>query len=176
MQKAVFLDRDGVINDNKRPVNRPEELILYPKAGEAIRLLNDAGYKVFVVTNQGGVGLGYLSEKDLDEIHAKMEEDLKAANAHVQEIRACTHKPKEGCVCRKPDAGMILELADKHSIDLQHSYMVGDRITDIQAGEKAGAQTIFIGNESVDADFNTDSLYEAVQWILEREEHGCTIE
>ncbi|MGM7701384.1 D-glycero-alpha-D-manno-heptose-1,7-bisphosphate 7-phosphatase [Pseudalkalibacillus sp. Hm43] len=176
MQKAVFLDRDGVINDNKRPVNRPEELILYPKAGEAIRLLNEAGYRVFVVTNQGGVGLGYLSEQDLKEIHAKMEEDLKTAGTGVHEIRACTHKPHEGCVCRKPDAGMILELAEKHSIDLHHSYMVGDRITDIQAGEKAGTQTIFIGDEDVEADFITDSLYEAVQWILERDEHGCTIE
>ncbi|WP_349407317.1 HAD family hydrolase [Pseudalkalibacillus sp. SCS-8] len=176
MKKAVFLDRDGVINQNERPVNRPDELILFPKAGEAIRLLNEAGYSVFVVTNQGGVGLGYLTENDFHDIHEKMEEDLKAAGAYVHEIQACIHKPNAGCVCRKPDAGMLLTLADKHEIDLPHSYMVGDRITDIQAGEKAGTQTIFIGTDMVEADYVAETLFEAVQWILERDERGCTIE
>lgn len=176
MKKAVFLDRDGVINKNERPVNLPEELILFPKVGVAIRLLNLAGYLVFVVTNQGGVGLGYLSEKDLKHIHDKMEDDLKTAGAHIHEIQACIHKPHEGCTCRKPDAGMLTTLADKYDIDLPNSYMVGDRLTDIEAGDKAGTRTIFIGDENVDADFVTESLYEAVQWILEREERGCTIE
>jgi D-glycero-D-manno-heptose 1,7-bisphosphate phosphatase len=166
MHKAVFLDRDGVINDNKRPVNRPEELILYPKVGEAIRQLNDANYMVFVVTNQGGVGLGYLTEKDLGHIHEKMIADLDENGARIHDIRACVHKPHEGCICRKPGSGMLIELAEKHNIELSRSFMVGDRITDIEAGRNAGTKTIFIGSEHTDADLTTSSLYEAVQWIV----------
>lgn len=164
--KAVFLDRDGVINDNKRPVNQPEELVLFPAAGRAIRQLNDAGYKVFVVTNQGGVGLGYMTEHDLHRIHDKMVADLQVDGAALDEIAYCAHKPHAKCACRKPEAKMLTDLAAKHDVDLQQSYMVGDRDTDVYAGQKAGTKTVFIGPAFPAADHSAPTLAEAVDWIL----------
>ncbi|MCF6137322.1 D-glycero-alpha-D-manno-heptose-1,7-bisphosphate 7-phosphatase [Pseudalkalibacillus berkeleyi] len=169
MERAVFLDRDGVINDNKRPVNQPDDLKLYPGVGDAIRRLNDDGYIVFVVTNQGGVGLGYLSVQDLENIHHYMMTELSKEGAHIHEIRACIHKPHEGCTCRKPDSGMLTDLAKKYNVDLSNSYMIGDRITDIEAGQKAGTKTIFLGEKHVDADYTTDNLEKAANWILKKE-------
>ncbi|HEU4962643.1 MAG TPA: HAD family hydrolase [Bacilli bacterium] len=170
--KAVFLDRDGVINDHVRYVNTPADLILFPGVGKAIRKLNDAGFKVFVVTNQGGVGLGFMKEEALHRIHDKMEAELKKDGAILDEIAYCAHKPKAGCACRKPEPKMILDLADKYDIDVKRSYMVGDRDFDIQAGRKAGAKTIFIGatgESHSDADHHEKTLVDAVEWILQQE-------
>ena len=168
--KAVFLDRDGVINDHVRYVNTPDDLILFPGVGQAIAKLNQAGFKVFVVTNQGGVGLGFMKEENLHAIHEKMEALLREEQAEIHEISYCPHKPKEGCACRKPEPKMILDLAQKHDIDLAQSYMVGDRDTDIQAGMKAGTQTVFIGDGFAQASYSAPSLVQAVEWILSREE------
>jgi D-glycero-D-manno-heptose 1,7-bisphosphate phosphatase len=167
--KAVFLDRDGVINDHVRYVNSPEDLFLFPGVGKAIKKLNDAGFKVFVVTNQGGVGLGFLKEEDLHAVHEKMERELKQDGAVIDEIACCPHKPKAGCACRKPEPKMILDLARKYDIDLKHSYMVGDRDTDVWAGQRAGTKTIFIGAPFAEADFSVKSLVEAADLILEQE-------
>jgi D-glycero-D-manno-heptose 1,7-bisphosphate phosphatase len=168
--KAVFLDRDGVINDHVRYVNTPADLILFPGVGQAIRKLNDAGFNVFVVTNQGGVGLGFMKEENLRAIHEKMEQELKSDGAILDEIAYCPHKPKEGCACRKPEPKMILDLAAKYDVDVKRSYMVGDRDTDVFAGQKAGAKTIFIGNEAfAPATHSAPTLVEAVEWILQDE-------
>ncbi|MGZ6550747.1 MAG: D-glycero-alpha-D-manno-heptose-1,7-bisphosphate 7-phosphatase [Tumebacillaceae bacterium] len=169
--KAVFLDRDGVINDHVRFVNTPEDLILFPGAGEAIRKLNDAGFKVFVVTNQGGVGLGHMKEESLHAIHDKMEQELKSDGAILDEIAYCPHKPHAKCACRKPEPKMILDLAAKYDVDVKQSYMVGDRDTDVFAGQKAGVKhTIFIGDTDFsEASHSTPSLVGAVDWILQQE-------
>ncbi|MCL6516563.1 HAD family hydrolase [Alicyclobacillus sp.] len=166
MKRAVFLDRDGVINDNRRPVNRPEELVLFPFAGRAIRLLNEAGWRVFVATNQGGVGLGYMTEADLAAVHRRMQALLSDQGARIDDIAACTHRPDAGCGCRKPRPGMLLELARRHGIDLTASYMVGDRDTDVEAGRAAGTRTVFIGEGSVDADIRAKDLWEAACQIV----------
>ena len=170
--KAVFLDRDGVINDHVRYVNTPDDLILFPGVGKAIAQLNQAGFKVFVVTNQGGVGLGFMKEENLHAIHDKMERLLREEQAELQEIAYCPHKPKEGCACRKPEPQMILDLAKKHDIDLAQSYMVGDRDTDIYAGQKAGTKTIFIGDAFTQASYSAPTLVKAVEWILQEEERA----
>ncbi|WLD91545.1 HAD family hydrolase [Alkalihalobacillus sp. AL-G] len=168
MTQAVFLDRDGVINSYEKHVNKPDDLYLYGGVGPAIRRLNESGYMVFIVTNQGGVGLGFLTEENLAEIHEHLESELKKDGAAIDEITACTHKPKAGCGCRKPEAGMILELAEKYEVDLAESYMVGDRKTDIDAGKKAGTKTIFIGNEISTADYKASNLPKAIDWILQQ--------
>jgi D-glycero-D-manno-heptose 1,7-bisphosphate phosphatase len=167
--KAVFLDRDGVINDHVRFVNTPEDLFLFPGVGKAIRKLKDAGFKVFVVTNQGGVGLGHMKEESLHAIHEKMERELEQDGAILDEIAYCAHKPHASCACRKPEPKMILDLAKKYDIDVGRSYMVGDRDTDIFAGQKAGTKTVFIGETFAPANFSSPSLVEAVEWILEQE-------
>jgi len=146
---AFFLDRDGVLNySGKRPPNCPDELRLIAGVGWAIKRLNELGFYVFVVTNQGGVGLGYMSAADLEAIHSKLKAEIAQAGGYIDDIMACTHAPHSGCKCRKPQPGMILALAKKHGIDLNGSYTVGDRWMDIAAGKNAGTKTIFIGEPS----------------------------
>jgi D-glycero-D-manno-heptose 1,7-bisphosphate phosphatase len=171
VNKAVFLDRDGVINEvlSKRVkfVNKISDIYYLENVPQAVKLLTDAEYKLFVVTNQGGVGLGYLSQAGLERIHAKMKRDIEKEGGKIEEFISCIHKPHEGCACRKPEAGMILSLADKYEIDLNKSFMVGDREPDIEAGKKAGCSTIFITNEDSPtiADETFPSLFKAAQWI-----------
>jgi D-glycero-D-manno-heptose 1,7-bisphosphate phosphatase len=157
--KAVFLDRDGVINEvmtgRVDHVNRPQDFYLLEKVPEAIAKLRGLGYKIFVVTNQGGVGLGYIQEKTLKKIHEKMQNDLIAGHpgAIIDDILYCPHKPFEGCSCRKPQAGMILELAKKHQVDLSRSWMVGDRQVDLEAGKRAGCRSVLVSSEYTLWDF-----------------------
>ncbi|MCG8540629.1 MAG: HAD family hydrolase [Clostridia bacterium] len=165
MKKAVFLDRDGVINDNRKPVNSPEDLKLYPWSAESILQLNNAGYYVFVVTNQGGIEMGYFKEKDLKEIHMKLINEIKKSGANIDGIEYCPHF-KTKCNCRKPLPGMLKRLAKKYDVDLKNSFMIGDRNVDIEAGNKSHCKTIKIGKPYSKADYNVKNLLEAVKIIL----------
>ncbi|WP_411844393.1 D-glycero-alpha-D-manno-heptose-1,7-bisphosphate 7-phosphatase [Salinicoccus sp. HZC-1] len=174
MNMAVFLDRDGVINEvlseRVKFVNTAEDFHLLPGAGEGIKKLNDAGYKVYVVTNQGGIGLGYMSEEALEAVHQEMEEQLAGFDAVIDSIAYCPHMPQSGCRCRKPKPGMLMDLAKKHGIDLSGSYMAGDREPDIEAGRNAGTKTIFIGKDKkqkVKADKNFPNLLSFADWLTE---------
>jgi D-glycero-D-manno-heptose 1,7-bisphosphate phosphatase len=170
---AMFLDRDGVINevlsDRVKFVNKPSDFYLLDGVGEAIKLFNDEGFKVFVVTNQGGIGLGYMKESALVAVHKKMEEDLAKFGAEINDVVYCPHKPHANCACRKPKPQMILDLANKHNVDLSQSYMVGDREPDILAGKEAGVKTILVGdrNETEDADMFFPDLLSVANWLAE---------
>lgn len=166
MNKAVFLDRDGVINDNYKPVNKPKDLKLYPWSAKSILHLNNAGYYVFVVTNQGGIEMGYFKEDDLNEIHMKLQKEIEKEGANIDEIEFCPHF-KTKCDCRKPSPGMLKKLAEKYNIDLKLSFMIGDRDVDIEAGIKARCRTIKIGKSYEKADYTAKNLLEAVKIILE---------
>lgn len=174
MNKAVYLDRDGVLNEvlSKRVkfVNTPEDLYLLPGVAEAITKIRNKGYKVFVVTNQGGVGLGYMTKSQLEKIHKKLQEDLLRINefAIIDEVVACIHRPTENCICRKPGPGMIINLANKYNISLQDSYMIGDREVDVSAGIAAGTKTILVSEKEEDtqADMQFSTLLEAAEYIL----------
>jgi D-glycero-D-manno-heptose 1,7-bisphosphate phosphatase len=173
MNKAVFLDRDGVINEVKTKrvkfVNHPDQFHFLEKVPEALKLLDQSGFKLFVVTNQGGVGLGYLSKQELGEIHDYMTDEIqRLTGVEIEEVACCIHKPHEGCTCRKPEPGMISDLAKKYAIDIAKSYMIGDRVMDIEAGKKAGCQTVLISNRprvDFEVDFIYPSLYEAAKFI-----------
>lgn len=171
MKKAVFLDRDGVLNEvltsRVKFVNKPNDLYLLDGAAEAVAKLTKAGYELFVVTNQGGVGLGLLKEKNLSKIHDYLDQLLQEKGGRITEFAYCPHKPKAGCECRKPHPGMILDLAERHGLSLEESVMVGDHERDIEAGKKAGCKTVFIGDEETAADRKAPSLIEAVPDILE---------
>lgn len=165
-KKAVFLDRDGVINDNSVHVNKPSDLTLYSWTIPSIQRLNQAGYMVFVVTNQGGVEMGYFTEADLHAIHTHLEELLHAENTMVHEIAYCPHF-KTVCDCRKPKPGMLLALANKHGVNLSQSWMVGDFKTDVEAGKAAGCRTVKIGEPVPEADYTCENLEKAVDYILQ---------
>ncbi|WP_064093869.1 D-glycero-alpha-D-manno-heptose-1,7-bisphosphate 7-phosphatase [Rossellomorea aquimaris] len=174
MNKAIFLDRDGVINEVKtsrvRFVNQPHQFYFLEGSLEAIKILSQAGYLIFVVTNQGGVGLGYLSIDQLQSIHDYMVDEIKSSGGNIHDISCCIHKPHEGCACRKPEPGMLLELAQKYDIDLSSSYMIGDRETDIEAGSRAGTKTILLCSDDasrhiIQADKLFKNLLEASFYI-----------
>ncbi len=142
--KAFFLDRDGVVNES-HSVNTYNEFHLISGVPEAIKKLNDYGYHVFIVTNQNEFGLGYMKERQLTEIHETMKILIGERGGVITDIRACIHKPKAGCLCRKPKPGMLRDLIKTYSVDTDTSFMVGDRDVDIQAGKSAGVQTVFVG-------------------------------
>ncbi|MCP8615762.1 D-glycero-alpha-D-manno-heptose-1,7-bisphosphate 7-phosphatase [Salirhabdus salicampi] len=176
MSKAMFLDRDGVINEvltnRVKFVNKPKDFYFLDGVGEAIKLFNDSGYKVFVVTNQGGIGLGHMKESDLHKVHDKMREDLKEYGAVINDIAYCPHKPHANCPCRKPKPKMILDLAEKYDIDVKQSFMVGDREADILAGKRAGTKTVLIGNReevNIEADAVFSDLLSVANWLSEYE-------
>ncbi|MBB6216267.1 D-glycero-D-manno-heptose 1,7-bisphosphate phosphatase [Anaerosolibacter carboniphilus] len=165
MQKAVFLDRDGVINDNRVPVNKPDDFIFFPWTFEAVKILNDDDYHVFVVTNQGGIEMGYFTHENLKDIHDKMLADFEANEVAIHGVAYCPHF-KSKCECRKPAPGMILNLARDHHIDLKSSFMVGDRDFDIEAGRRAGCKTIKLGTPYANADYTVSNLLEAAKLIV----------
>lgn len=152
MYKTVFLDRDGTINEEVNYLYRPQDLRLLPMAAEAIRLWNDHGFRVVVVTNQAGVARGYYRETDVERLHQYMNQLLGEKGAHVDAFYYCPHHPEHGigpykirCHCRKPDVGM-LEAADRdHPVDKARSYMVGDKWLDTQAGARFGVHTALVG-------------------------------
>ncbi len=174
---AIVLDRDGVINDHRRFVNGPEDFYLYPYAARAIRMLNESGLPVYVATNQGGVGLGYTTLESLSEIHEKMNILLEMQGAKIDDIAYCPHRPDEGCSCRKPKPGMLIDLQKKHNFDFGCSFMVGDRETDIEAGKQIGMKTILIGTDKANtkADYRAKDLLEAAEYILQAE-NSCATE
>ncbi|HFK1766467.1 TPA: D-glycero-alpha-D-manno-heptose-1,7-bisphosphate 7-phosphatase [Bacillus mobilis] len=172
--KAVFLDRDGVINkilsDEVKFVNYPEDVYLLPGTADAIASFRKKGYMIFVVTNQAGVSLGYMSHTQLNNIHNHLEKELLKVNANaiINDIMACTHNINANCNCRKPNAGMLVTLAEKYNISLEDSYMIGDRESDIEAGIKAGTKTILISHQVMETKANEQyyTLLEASSHIL----------
>ncbi|RUL48686.1 D-glycero-alpha-D-manno-heptose-1,7-bisphosphate 7-phosphatase [Lysinibacillus antri] len=171
MKTAVFLDRDGVINEvltnRVKFVNKKSDLYFLPGVQEAIKKLNAFFDYIFVVTNQGGVGLGFMKEAQLVKIHEHMVDELKKEGAIIDDVAYCAHKPKAGCECRKPGSKMIEDLAKKYDVDLSKSYMVGDTDTDIIAGKKAGTKCVYLGESDQLADAIFPDLAQAADWIIE---------
>lgn len=154
MQKVVFLDRDGTMNEEVNYLHRPEDLVLIPGCARAIRLLNEAGYQVIVVTNQAGVARGYYSEEEVMLLHAYMNELLQKEGAHVDAFYYCPHHPEHGigayktkCHCRKPETGMLEQAAKDlpGGIDKAHSFLIGDKISDTEAGLRFGVTSVLVG-------------------------------
>ncbi len=148
---AVFLDRDGTLNHDIGYVHRIADFRWFPGAVNAIRRLNDGGYYVFIVTNQSGVARGIYDEAAIHELHRWMNEELRAAGAHIDDIRYCPHHP-EGtvaayrtvCSCRKPAAGMLLDLMSVWPVIREASIMIGDQESDAAAGRAAGIASAII--------------------------------
>lgn len=184
-QKAIFIDRDGTINQYCGFLKCIENFELLPKTAKAVRLINDSEYLAIVVTNQPVVARGELSLIELEEIHCKMETLLGEQGAYLDDIYVCPHHPHKGyegerteykieCNCRKPKPGMLLQAAEKYNIDLSCSWMVGDSESDILAGKAAGCRTAYIGEENFGQDIQADNLYNLVLQIMAgSEERTC---
>jgi len=150
MQRAVFLDRDGTINLEKEYLYRIDEFEFVPGAPEAIRLLNEAGFMVVVVTNQSGVARGYYTEEDVETLHRYISRELARHGARIDAWMYCPHHPSGrgsyslSCSCRKPMPGMLLEAARRFTIDLEQSVMIGDKLADVEAALAAGCRPILV--------------------------------
>ena len=152
MNKAVFLDRDGVIT--KEPpyyAHKIDQLELVPKSAEAIKGLNESGFKVIIVSNQAGVARGYYQEKDIKIYNNEMKRQLEEKGARIDAIYYCPHHPeatieayKIDCECRKPKPGMLRQAERNLNLDLKYSFLVGDKMSDIEAGYRAGCKTILV--------------------------------
>ena len=148
---AVFLDRDGTINVEKEYLHRIEDFEFIPGAPEAIKRLKDAGYLVFVVTNQSGVARGFYSLDDVDALHEHIQKELSYHETSLDGFYVCPHHPTAGkgdyladCDCRKGRPGMLLKAAKEFNIKLVDSYIVGDKQSDIDAGMVVGCRTILV--------------------------------
>ena len=185
-QKAIFLDRDGTINEYVGFLRNIDDFRLLPHVAEAIKKINASPYLTIVATNQPVVARGEVTFQQLEEIHMKMETELGKANAYLDDIFYCPHHPHKGyegeipelkidCDCRKPRTGMIDQAAKKYNIDLAKSWYIGDTTMDIQTGKNAGMKTILVktgegGHDRkypVEPDYIAADLEEAVSYILE---------
>jgi len=147
MYKAVFLDRDGVINDNSKDyyIYLPDAFIINPDVIESILLLKNKGYKLFIVSNQGGISKGLYSKRDVEIVHEKMLGIFDSYGIVINEIYFCPHHDSvENCICRKPDSGLIEKLIARYDIDKDKSYFIGDSDRDSLAANKAGLHAIKI--------------------------------
>ncbi len=143
-RRAYFLDRDGVLNEDRGYIARLEDFVMLHGAADAVAALNRDGWPVIVFTNQSGVARGMLTAERLEEIHAKLRAEIAAAGGELTAIYACPHGPDSDCDCRKPKAGMLLRAAAEHGIDLFASVAVGDSPRDIAAGHAAGCATVLV--------------------------------
>jgi len=142
---VIFLDRDGVINENSEHyIRSTEEFIFLPGTLEAIRRIALEEVFIFVVTNQSGVARGYFSKEILESIHGKMQEEIVRNMGRIDEIFSCIHHPDECCDCRKPSTGMLNDALARYAIDSERMFLVGDSHSDIIAGNKVGCYTIMI--------------------------------
>ena len=189
MEKIVFLDRDGTINEEVNYLHRTEDLKFLPGVPEALRLLKEAGFKLVVVTNQAGVARGYYTCADVEHLHAYMNEELKKYGAEIDAFYYCPHHPVHGigpykiqCQCRKPGTGMFEMAGGRFDVDKAHSFMVGDKLLDVEAGKNYGLTSILVGTGygrdqheedmrtgvSPAYDFYAEDLLIAARWIVEK--------
>lgn len=151
MKRAVFLDKDGTLIDNVPYNVDPARIRLAQGAGEALRMLADAGYRLFVVSNQSGVARGCFGEEALAAVERRIRELLRAEGVEIDAFAWCPHHPDgtvpayaRACDCRKPAPGMLIGLAARHDVDLPRSWMVGDILDDVEAGRRAGCRTMLV--------------------------------
>ena len=181
MKRVVFLDRDGVINEDLDFVHKKEDFRFIPRSIEGLKLLKN--YGLIVVTNQSGIARGYYTEENMHSLHEHMIEELEKGGIFLLGIYYCPHHSEKGigkykidCGCRKPKSGMLEQAAEEHNIDLGESWTIGDKLRDIKSSKNVGCKTILVrtGQESkedvknskIKPDFIVDDLYEAAKLIL----------
>lgn len=191
MDKVVFLDRDGTINKEVNYLHRPSDLILLPGVVSSLRKLKEHGFKLVVITNQAGVARGYYKEEDVVKLHEYLNQSLIKENAGIDHFFYCPHHPVHGigkykkvCTCRKPETGMFQMAEAFYQVDKAHSYMIGDKQLDTEAGKRYGVNTVLVGTgygketyrglkeeeKKTVFDVYKETMEEAVDWILSEKE------
>jgi len=176
--RAVFIDRDGTINANIGYIDSPNDLKIYNGVAKGIKLLNKEGFKVIIITNQSGLSRGFFSEETLEKIHGKMKRELSEKGAKIDEIYYCPHHPDENCNCRKPKPGLIKKAIADLDIEAEKSFIIGDRMLDVEAGHKTKCKTVLVpeNKEKVDIEMKESNIepdivckdfYSGVKWIIE---------
>ncbi len=177
---AVFLDRDGTLNEDSGYVTSPEQLVLFPGVPEALARLNDIGVQVILVTNQSAIGRGFMTADDFQLIHQKLVDLLQVHDGSIDAVYYCPHHPNEDCACRKPNIAMIQQAAVDFSLDLSRCYFVGDKWSDLEAASRVGASGVLVRS----SDYSTaalqardhgqfsiayvaDTFVQAVDWIVQ---------
>jgi len=183
MNRAVFIDRDGVITEEPPYyAHKVSELKLVANAAQAVRLLNKNGFLVIVVSNQAGIAHGYYKEENTLLFNQALKENLSKMGAHIDAIYYCPHHPdakieryRIKCYCRKPEAGMLIRAKEELNVDLRQSFMIGDKLIDVEAGKRAGCKTVMVKTgqgieelkaKQVECDYIADDLYKAAVHIL----------
>lgn len=182
--KVIFLDRDGVINKDPASINKYSyvtkwtEFKFLPGAKRAIKRLTDAGYAIYIISNQAGIAKGYFTLKALKGITKNMLREIEKSNGKIAGVFYCPHRNEDSCGCRKPKAGLFRKALKKGDIDFRKTFFIGDKIMDVQAGRAIGCRTILVlsGKESIKnkknwkfrPDFVKRDLLEAVGWILRK--------
>ena len=174
-QPAVFLDRDGTINQDIGYIDSPERLFIIDGAASAIKRLNSKGFRVVVITNQSGVGRGYFTKEAADSVNKKLEEILKREGAHLDGIYYCPHQPDDNCECRKPRIGLLEKAKNDLAIDFKKSYVIGDKVSDIEIAQGIGGKGILVltgsgkdEKQKLDHEpsYIATDLKDAVEWII----------
>jgi histidinol-phosphate phosphatase family protein len=172
-KSAIFLDRDGTIIVDVGYPKYPEQVKLLPGVIDALKTLQRRGFLIIVVSNQSGIGRGYITSEEAENVHKKFISLLHEADIIIDETCYCPHAPETKCSCRKPLPTMLFNVAEKLNINMQCSFMVGDRNADIETGKKAGCRTILIkgnqkdGSHDVNADCLANNWQDAVEFIIE---------
>lgn len=178
MNRAVFLDRDGTLNEERHYLHRPEDLALFPGTGEALRRLKDAGFKLFVVSNQSGVGRGYFTLADVERVNARLREELAQSGVNFEKFYIAPEAPEAPGRGRKPSPQFLFDARDEFGLDLSSSYIIGDKLIDLECGWNAGlkkcvlvrtgygAETEGVHRDSLGKAIIVDNLALAADWIL----------
>ncbi|MDZ7319185.1 MAG: HAD-IIIA family hydrolase, partial [candidate division KSB1 bacterium] len=177
MKPAIFLDRDGTINRDVGYISEPERFEFLPHALDGLLLLQNMGYRLVIITNQGGIGLGYFTKEDFYRVNKKMLTQISRAGIMIDRIYFCPHNLVEDCPCRKPKIALVLRGQQELNLDLSRSYFIGDSTVDIETGINAGMKTILIRSKkspeaeqlSAQPNFVVADLLEAAQLILKLE-------
>jgi D-glycero-D-manno-heptose 1,7-bisphosphate phosphatase len=173
-KRAVFLDRDGTLIEEREYLSRPDQVVLYPGAAQALRRLRESGFRVILVTNQSGVGRGYFTMEDVARVNSRLEELLSQGGASVDKIFVAPEAPEQPSRARKPSPQFLFDARDEFGLDLAQSYMIGDKLIDLQCGWNAGVKQSILVRTGYGRKFEeycrpamvADDLAAAAEWIL----------
>lgn len=182
-KRFIILDRDGTIIEERHYLSDPAGVVLLPGAAEGLRRLTECGVGLVLISNQSGIGRGFFSEAELNEVHHRLEQLLEKAGIRLDGIYFCPHAPEDQCRCRKPDTELLMRAAEDLGFIAEECVVIGDKNSDIELGKRAGAFTILVRTGygaateregTAKADYTADNLLDAADWIMRLSTSGSS--